>query len=206
MITDVPMEWDVTTESSTVNTEEVKTDEAKDSKTVPYDRFSQKVKENSVLRENMNSLRNEIKEIKSLLKGNQKPDYDNMTPAELEKSIRENILNEQKLAQLEEAQKVQEAEQFIDDFFDWLKDEWHKFDANEIMKLALEEFDNDLPKAWKAYQREQKAISELEAEKAKQKAKDWESISGKKWEEVKSPKKWVGSWNDVYESGFKYIK
>ncbi len=212
MVTDVPLEGeeDVNVNSSTTEEGEEGNDDggsdAKDTKTVPYNRFAQKVKENARLTKMSQDMLAEVRELKSMIKASKQVDYDSMTPQEMAKHIREEVQNEHKLEQMQEAQKVQEAEQFIETFFENLEEEGHKFDANEVMKLAIEDFDNDLPKAWKAYQREQKAKSEVAAEKAKNKAKEGESVAGKKGDDVKAPKTPNKSWNDVYESGFKYIK
>lgn len=176
------------TESSPAKTENGKDANAKESKTVPYDRFQKVSQEKKYYKEEVNSLKNEISEIKSMLKESKKVDTSDMTPSEFEKHVRDQIKAEMDLEKAQEAQKVKEAEKFITEFFDDLKDEGEEFDENEVMKLAVEEFDNDLPKAWKAYKREQKALKSVTSEKSKQKAKDGESLSAKKGSDVKSPK------------------
>jgi hypothetical protein len=156
-------------------------------KTVPLERFRQVNKEKNDMAKEFSAFRKEVREAMASLKKQDSVDYENMTAEQLEKRASdiayERIKNEQLAEKEAEAQRAIEAEEYIDNFFEGLKDEGHELkqtEVNEILKLALDEFDNDLPKAFKAFKREQKAKLELEKTKAEAKAKEGETLSGKK--------------------------
>lgn len=186
---EIPSEGEVVSaDSTTAKVEE--TVKVEEPKTVPFDRFRQVNKEKNDIVKEFSAFRKEVRETMASLKKQDPVDYANMTAEQLEKRASdmayERLKNEQQAEKEAESQKAIEAEEYIDNFFADLKDDGHDLkesDVNEILKLALDEFDNDLPKAFKAFKREQKAKLEVEKTKAEAKAKEGESISGKRGSE-----------------------
>lgn len=211
---DIPSEGEVVWADSTpAKVEGEATPKVEEPKTVPLDRFRQVNKEKNDIVKEFSAFRKEVREQMASLKKQDPVDYANMTAEQLEKRAAdlayERLKNEQQAEKEAESQRAIEAEEYIDTFFEDLKDDGHELkesDVNEILKLALEEFDNDLPKAFKAFKREQKAKLEVEKAKAEAKAKDGESISGKRgteWKDVaRGP---VKRWDDLHNSAQKYF-
>lgn len=209
---------DITTEGEVVKVDStptkdsvVPTPEKEAEPTVPLSRFREVNNKAKNAEKQIAEFRKEISEIKSLLKKDSPVDYEAMSPAELEKRASdiayERLKEEQRLEAESIAQKTAEAEESIDSFFADIKDDGHDLkesEVNEVIKLALDEFDSDLPKAWKAYNREKKARLEVEKFKAEQKAKEGESVDkSNKWVE----KKWVPKrWDDLHTSAQKYFR
>lgn len=210
---EIPSEGEVVSaDSTTAKVEE--TVKVEEPKTVPFDRFRQVNKEKNDIVKEFSAFRKEVRETMASLKKQDPVDYANMTAEQLEKRASdmayERLKNEQQAEKEAESQKAIEAEEYIDNFFADLKDDGHDLkesDVNEILKLALDEFDNDLPKAFKAFKREQKAKLEVEKTKAEAKAKEGESISGKRGSEWNGVAKWpVRRWDDLHASAQKYFK
>lgn len=210
---DIQTEGEVVGSESTTDKGETTTAKVIE-KTVPFERFRQVNKEKNDIVKEFTAFRKEVRETMASLKKSDPVDYANMTPEQLEKRASdlayERLKNEQKAEQEAEALKAVEAEEYIDTFFEDLKDDGHDLkesDINAVIKLALEEFDNDLPKAFKAFTREQKAKAEVDKAKAEAKAKEGESISGKKGTEGKEARRPMPRrWDDLHESAQKYFK
>lgn len=202
--------WADSTPAKTEDTTTVKVEE----KTVPLDRFRQVNKEKNDIVKQFSAFRKEVRETMASLKKQDPVDYANMTAEQLEKRAADlaydRLKNEQEAEKEAESQRAIEAEEYIDTFFEDIKDDGHDLkesDINEILKLALDEFDNDLPKAFKAFKREQKAKLETEKAKAEAKAKEGESISGKRGSEWNVTWKWpVKRWDDLHTAAQRHFK
>lgn len=142
-------------------------------------------------------LENENKKLKSRPITDE--DLEGKTPAEIRKIIEEQMRSEMEYNNLIREREEKEADEYVENTLQDLKDAWFEFNENKLLKLSVDYTKGDILKAFELYQKlettekksEQNALSRAE------KLKNSESNNSNK---KSVPPSWFTrgmSWNDV---------
>lgn len=183
--------------------ESAKTEEEKDKDTPFHEhkRWKQKLENERKLKADNKSLNSKYDE---LLKENESLKHKPLTDEQLNDMTPQQIMDHTK-AQMEKEfsnkqelskQSTEEAEKYIDESLEALKDAWHEFDENKLLKYAEEYTEWNIEKAYELYQKFDAAKDKGADEEAKmtEKKKQAEANSSNKW------KSWTASWYKQWTS------
>lgn len=144
-----------------------------------HPRWQEKLKENKTLRESKKQWDTEKQEMMNRItklenKTLSTEELEGMSPVEIQEHTRKQSEFEYN-QKLETAQKSEkEAEEYIDQSLWDLKDAWHEFDENKLLKISVDYTDWDILKAFDLYQKfwvtKEEGAKEQVKEDAKKKA------------------------------------
>ena len=194
-------------DSKTTNKEKSEEVEA-DTPFHKHPRWQAKLAENKKLRDSekewaikFEDMQKQIESLKSAPKTDD--EIEAMTPKEAMEYQRELLEAEYANKNALETKEKDEADKYISETLSDLKDEWHEFDENELLKIASDYTEGDLNKAFDLYQRfndtKQQGADKEAKRAAKSKAADSNSWNrGGTWK-VTWFVSW-GSWDNLRHS------
>lgn len=149
-----------TQDKNTSNTSD-EVDKSKNDENVPFHkhpRFQEIIKERKELRKSDKEKEKKIfdmgKRIKQLesqpLNDEQ---LDGKTPAEIKEMLEKQIKSEMEYNQLIEKKEKEEADKYVTETIQDLKDSWFEFDENELLNISVKYTNGDIEKAFELYQK-----------------------------------------------------
>ncbi len=193
---DTQKEWE-----ETDSKDSTKKEAEKDTPFHEHPRWKEVQKERKTLRSEKAEWQKEREEMSKRLNAlENKPktdeEIDAMTPREAIKYQRELMESENTSKSNLTKKEDEEAERYVEETLSDLKDAWHKFDENKLLKLAEDYTEWDIEKAFDLYQKfgesKKKWATESEEESAKKKAAQSNSWNrGNAWKVS-----WFVSWTE----------
>lgn len=191
--------------SKTSNTEATNSEEDKNTPFHEHPRWQEKLKSERELKERLKKRDEEFEEMKKEIESlKNKPltdeELEEMSPKEAAEYAREQALKEFEMKQNLSKKEEEEAEKYIEETLQDLKDEWKEFDENEILKIADELTWGDIRNAYSVYEQinQAKETATEQTEKDVKKRKAAESNSSNRWSsgKVTGYVRWT-SWQDL---------
>ena len=154
--------------------------------------------ENKSMQERFDTMQKEIESLKS--KPLTDEQLNNMTPQEIMDHTKKQLETEYNQKTELQKKEDEEADRYIEDSLEGLKDEWHDFDENKLLKYAEDFTGWDITKAFELYQMLNQAWEKWAEEEAKmtEKKKQAQSNSSNRWQTSKTSwyVRWTG-WDNL---------
>ena len=173
-----------------------------------HPRWKEVMKERKALRDDKSSWEKEKQELNDrLAKLESTPltdeDLQWMTPKEIQEHTRGEMEKEQSLKQEISQKEKAEADTYIEEILSDIKDAWHEFDENKLLKIAEKYTEGDIEKAFDLYQQLEQTKESWATQEAKRaaKLKAAESNKSNRWGSWKAT--WFVSWTGWGELNLK---